>query len=208
MNIKIIDNFLDKEDFEELCSIELDEVNSDKIKVFHNEIYKNEIIKNSRIDKNFLKKLNEKYLIKGFEILRELNPNKVKLYEYSDFTLIQTGSHYKFPIHDDTPNKLLSGVIYIKPEVNKGTLFYKDKQGNEKKEIEWRQNRAVFFARSEKQSWHSYEGDKKSARVALIFNLMTTKIFDVAKYEDSNYLTTFLRFKINPYLYRFFNITL
>ncbi len=208
MNIKIIDNFLDKEDFEELCSIELDEVNSDKIKVFHNEIYKNEIIKNSRIDKNFLKKLNEKYLIKGFEILRELNPNKVKLYEYSDFTLIQTGSHYKFPIHDDTPNKLLSGVIYLKPEVNKGTLFYKDKQGNEKKEIEWRQNRAVFFARSEKQSWHSYEGDKKSARVALIFNLMTTKIFDVAKYEDSNYLTTFLRFKINPYLYRFFNITL
>ena len=208
MNIKIIDNFLDKEDFEELCSIELDEVNSDKIKVFHNEIYKNEIIKNSRIDKNFLKKLNEKYLIKGFEILRELNPNKVKLYEYSDFTLIQTGSHYKFPIHDDTPNKLLSGVIYLKPEVNKGTLFYKDKQGNEKKEMEWRQNRAVFFARSEKQSWHSYEGDKKSARVALIFNLMTTKIFDVAKYEDSNYLTTFLRFKINPYLYRFFNITL
>jgi len=131
-----------------------------------------------------------------------------RLYEYSDFTLIQTGSHYKFPIHDDTPNKLLSGVIYLKPEVNKGTLFYKDKQGNEKKEIEWRQNRAVFFARSEKQSWHSYEGDKKSARVALIFNLMTTKIFDVAKYEDSNYLTTFLRFKINPYLYRFFNITL
>ncbi len=208
MNIKIIDNFLDQEDFDKLCSIELEEINSDKIKVFHNEIHENEIIKNSRIEKNFLKKLNEKYLIKGFEILKELNPNKLKLYEYSDFTLIHTGSHYKFPIHDDTPNKLLSGVIYLKPKVNKGTLFYKDKRGNEKKEIEWKQNRAVFFSRSEKKSWHSYEGDKKSARVALVFNLMTTKIFDVAKYEDSNYLTTFLRFKINPYLYRFFNITL
>ena len=37
---------------------------------------------------------------------------------------------------------------------------------------------------------------------------MTTKIMDVAKCENSNFLTTYLRFKINPYLYRFLNITL
>ena len=208
MKIKIIDNFLDNEDFEKLCSIQLDEINSEQIQVFHNEIHNNEIIKNSKIDKSFLKKLNEKYLIKAFNILKELNPYKLDLYEYSDFTLIHTGSHYKFPIHDDTPNKLLSGVIYLKPKINKGTLFYIYLKGNEKREIEWKQNRAVFFVRSEKKSWHSYEGNKESARIALIFNLMTTKIMDVAKCENSNFLTTYLRFKINPYLYRFLNITL
>ena len=39
MKIKIIDNFLDNEDFEKLCSIQLDEINSEQIQVFHNEIY-------------------------------------------------------------------------------------------------------------------------------------------------------------------------
>ena len=45
--------------------------------------------------------------------------------------------NFKFPIHDDIPNKLLSGVIYIKPEKNSGTVFYKTKSGKGKKEIEW-----------------------------------------------------------------------
>ena len=87
MKIKIIDNFLDNEDFEKLCSIQLDEINSEQIQVFHNEIHNNEIIKNSKIDKSFLKKLNEKYLIKAFNILKELNPYKLDLYEYSDLLL-------------------------------------------------------------------------------------------------------------------------
>ena len=179
MKIKIIDNFLDAEDFEKLCSIQLDEINSDEIQVFHNEIHNNEIIKTSKIDKNFLIKLNEKYLIKAFDILKELEPYKFNLYEYTDFTLIHTGSHYKFPIHDDTPDKLLSGVIYLKPEINSGTLFYSSKDGQNEREIEWKQNRAVFFSRKEKETWHSYKGDGKSNRVALVYNLKTSKIKDV-----------------------------
>ena len=208
MNIKIIDDFLLKEDFEKLCKLELKRLKNNEIHVYHNEISGNKIIKNDLIEKDFLFHLNKKYTDRGLEILRELCPEKLNLYEYSDFTLIHTGSNYKFPIHDDTPNKLLSGVIYLKPEVNKGTFFYKDKEGNEKKEIEWKQNRAVFFARKEKKSWHSYEGDKNSPRIALVFNLMTTDISSVAKYEQTNFLSTYVRFKINPYLYRFFNFTI
>ena len=32
--------------------------------------------------------------------------------------------------------------------------------GKNKKEIEWLQNKAFFFSRSENYSWYSYEGDK------------------------------------------------
>ena len=65
--------------------------------------------------------------------------------------IIKSGKNYKFPIHDDTPNKLLSGVIYLYPEKNTGTLFYSDKKGSEKEIIDWKPNRAVFFtSRKEK----------------------------------------------------------
>ena len=41
-------------------------------------------------------------------------------------------------------------MIYLRPEKNSGTIFYKNKIGDEKKEVEWKQNRAVFFSRKEK----------------------------------------------------------
>ena len=78
------------------------------------------------------------YHNKAIKILKELYPEKVRLYKYSEFHIIETGSNYKFPIHDDTPNKLLSGVVYISPEDNKGTMFYSDKKGNDEKIIEWK----------------------------------------------------------------------
>ena len=65
---------------------------------------------------------------------------------------VVTSKNTKFPIHDDTPNKLLSGVIYLTPEENSGTIFYSSKKGENKKEIEWKQNRAVFFSRKEKKN--------------------------------------------------------
>ena len=66
----------------------------------------------------------------------------------------------------------------------------------------------VFFSREEKKTWHSYRGDGISNRTALVYNLMTTKIKDVCKIENSSYLSTILRYKINPYLYRFFKKTI
>ena len=119
--------------------------------VYHNKIDKSGKIEVAEcIEENLLKRLFQNYHEKALDILNELYPEKVNLYDYSEFHIIETGSNYKFPIHDDTPNKLLSGVIYLKPEKNTGTLFYKNKKGDDKKEIEWKQNRGVFFSRSEK----------------------------------------------------------
>ena len=115
----------------------------------------------------------------------------------------------KFPIHDDTFNKLLSGVVYLYPEKNIGTIFYNTKNGKDKNVIEWKINRAVFFSRIERETWHSYEADSTSDRITLIFNLMTKeknlkKVLDI---EKKNYFFGKLRYKINPYLNRYFGKT-
>ena len=115
-----------------------------------------------------------------------------------------TNKNSKFPIHDDTPNKLLSGVIYLHPEKNSGTSFYNDQKGSDKTVIKWKPNRAVFFSRKEKETWHSYEGDGMNDRIALIYNLMTNRIKDVYKIENKSFFWGNIRFKLNPYLFRYF----
>ncbi len=208
MDLKIIDNFLLKEDFDNLCKIKLINVNEDEIKVYHNKIFRDGKIEISEcINEVFLKRLFDNYNKKTLDILGDLCPEKLSLYEYSEFHIIETGSKYKFPIHDDTPNKLLSGVIYLAPEENSGTIFYSSKKGDNKNEIEWKQNRAVFFSRKEKKTWHSYEGNGRENRIALVYNLMTSKIKDVANIEKVGYLSSLLRYKLNPYFYRYFKKT-
>ena len=167
--IKILDDFLLKDDFKELCNLEIDKNIKRDFTVYHNEINNKEIIK-SVIDKNLLKRIHKNYHSKAIKILADLSPEKLDLYDYSDFTIIVTSKNSKFPIHDDTPNKLLSGVVYLSPEKNSGTIFYNDKNGSNKTVMNWKQNRAVFFSRKEKETWHSYEGDTKSNRVALVYN--------------------------------------
>ena len=98
----------------------------------------------STIDKSIVEKLHNNYHDKALNILQNLNKEKVGLYDYSDFTIIVTHKDSSFPIHDDTPNKLLSGVIYLSPEKNNGTYFYSDKKGSNKTLIEWKPNRGVF----------------------------------------------------------------
>jgi hypothetical protein len=208
MKIKIKDNFLNQHDFNYLCNLNLKKISSNEVAVYHNKISNNSIQLNECIDKEALINLNNNYHNKAIEILNELYPEKKDLYEYSEFHIIETGANYKFPIHDDTPNKLLSGVVYLYPEENNGTYFYKNKKGDEKKIIEWKQNRAVFFSRKERNSWHSYEGDGKSNRLALVYNLMTSNIKEVSKIEKKNYFITQARYKLNPYLYRFLKFTI
>ena len=193
MEIKIFDNFLNKEDFREIESLDLPLPKSDELKIVR-----------EFLSKESLNRLNDNYHQKAINLLKELCPEKIKLYDYSDFHLILTGKNYKFPIHDDTPNKLLSGVIYINPEKNSGTKFYVSKADKNGKEVEWKKNRAVFFSRKERETWHSYEGDKINTRVALVYNLMTNDVKSVCKIEKKSYLLSLLRFKLNTYFYRFF----
>ena len=208
--IKIFDNFLDAEDLKELSIYAKNLNNGQDIHVFHNEIDLNNKILHASIDKGLLIRLNKKYLEKGISILKELNEKKVSLIDYCDFSIIKTKKKIKFPIHDDTFNKLLSGVVYLYPEKNIGTIFYNTKDGKDKNVTEWKINRAVFFSRIERETWHSYEADNFNDRIALVFNLMTKeknlkKVLDI---EKKNFFIGKLRYKINPFLYRLFGKTI
>ncbi len=78
----------------------------------------------------------------------------------------------------------------------------------EKKLLTGKLIKLFFFSRTEGQTWHSYEGDKISNRIVLVYNLMTSKIKDVYRIEKENYFLGKFRYWINPYLYRFFKITI
>ena len=88
-SIKIVDNFLNKEDFNYLCTLHQDTNFENEFKVYHNEINNDRII-NSSIDHNFLKKIHNNYFSKAMSILNEICPEKTSLYDYSDFTIIKT----------------------------------------------------------------------------------------------------------------------
>ena len=83
-----------------------------------------------------------------------------------------------------------------------------EKKSSEKWSKEGKKNRAVFFARVKRETWHSYKGDGRSNRIVLVYNLMTKRIRDVFKAENKNYIYGTLRYKLNPYIYRFFKKTL
>ena len=204
--IKIVDDFLNEDDFNELCNLKIEKKSDEKFKMLHNEISGNEILKSS-IDEKLLIKLNKCHL-KAMEILKELSPEKFNLYDYSDFVLILTDKNAKFPFHDDTPNKLLSGVIYLIPEKNSGTIFSNNRKGTNSEKVDWKQNRAVFFSRKERETWHTYEGDGVSNRLALVYNLNSNRLKEVYKAEKKNYFYGNLRYKLNPYLYRFLKFTI
>ena len=150
--LKVIDSFLSKDDFIKLCNLKIDTDIKNDFQVYHNEVNNNGVIK-SVLDEELLMSIHKNYHAKAIEVLKELCPEKVSLYDYSDFTIIITSKNSKFPIHDDTPNKLLSGVIYLKPEKNSGTLFYNDNRGSDKTQIDWK-TMSVFFSRLEK-TWYS-----------------------------------------------------
>ena len=102
----------------------------------------------------------------------------------------------------------MSGVIYLQPKINTGTIFYKNKKGAGREEVEWKENRAVFFSRTERESWHSYQGNGISDRVALGFNLMTSNIKEVYKIEKKSYFLGNLRYKLNPYIFNYFKLVI
>ena len=66
-------------------------------------------------------------------------------------------------------------------------------------------NKALFFSRNENNSYHSYEGDGKTTRRALVYNLMTNDLKKVCLIQNINFYKVKIRDIINPYLQRIFN---
>ena len=211
-NWEIVDNFLSKEDFEKILSVIPDKITDDipdnAVKSYPHKIDKTNTASGNLLSEDLIKTLKNNYHEKALNILRKLNPKKVELYDFSEFSVVRSGKNAVFPIHDDTPDKILTGAIYLYPEKNIGTFFYSNKKGKDKRTVEWKQNRAVFFSRKERESWHSYESDGLSSRFVLTYKFKTKRLKDVFKVEDKSYLMGLFRFKINPYLFRYFNFTI
>ena len=68
-DIKVIDNFLDKNDYNELCNLRFDNNFQSEFKVYHNEINDDKIICSS-INENLLKRLHNKYFSKAMKIFK------------------------------------------------------------------------------------------------------------------------------------------
>ena len=198
--IKIIENFLTEQDFQEIISIKLDEVKDKEKKVYHNKIFKNGAIEPSCLNKETIQRLNDNYHSTAFQILKECSPEKSELYEYSEFHIVIAGKDYAYPIHTDSHNKLLSGVIYLAPKENYGTSLYSPNKKNVKN-IERKQNRGLFFSRTG-DTYHSYKSNGLSNRITLIYNLMTTDIKGVCKIEKSFYPYVLLKNLLGKFLFK------
>ena len=207
LKIEILDNFLIDEDLKDLQSINLGETPDKKMNVYVKKIDQNQV-SGDGMSEQTARRLHNKYHNKALSLLKNLNPAKAELYEYSEFGITDTGTNYKFPIHNDTPNKLLSGVIFLSPNESHGTKFYENKKGIGENSIEWKVNRAVFFSREENRSWHSFDNGQNGTRRVLIYNLMTKNVKAVCKVENINFYMVKFKHFINPYLYRFFKFVI
>ena len=178
---KVIDNFLNKDDFDFACSVKERDNLSKVERITDRNIIdlKGNVTESGWLGAKFIKKLYDTYNDRAIELLNELAPEKVKLIDYTYVENVQIGSHHMRRIHRDGEKNLLGIIIYIKPEINRGTFVYDHKISSEGKlptefdkknsiEIEWKPNRAFVFSRS-KESLHSFEGDKKSTRFTLYY---------------------------------------
>ena len=135
MKLKILENFLEKEDLDKIRQLNLEKINNNSIKVYHNKIYKNGETQGDCFTDKEIKGFHSKYHTKALNILKELNPLKVDLYDYSEFHIIETGAHCRFPIHDDTPDKLLSELFILDPIKIQEQFFMIIKKAMENKKL-------------------------------------------------------------------------
>ena len=129
---------------------------------------------NSPLSEEDIKDIHNTYHDQMINWLKELAPEKLKYYWYTELNVVNNGKDFVFPIHSDSRDKLLSVVIYIAPDINEGTWLYEDKSGKNPKQIEWIPNRAFVFSRND-NTWHSYKADGKQNRLALVYNLRSDK---------------------------------
>ena len=98
-NFKVIDNFLKQDHFEKLRDLQLEYNGPKTATVYRNIIDNNGGTDLSCLSENLIKTFYDEYTSIGLQILKELSPKKVELFDYSEFSIIETGKDYSFPIH-------------------------------------------------------------------------------------------------------------
>tara|TARA_B110000483_G_scaffold30631_2_gene37220 strand:+ start:2875 stop:3501 length:627 start_codon:yes stop_codon:yes gene_type:complete len=74
-----------------------------------------------------------------------------------------------YRIHQDISWKVLTSIVYISPEVNNGTRFYSNEQGDDMYEDPWKPNCGYIFCRTE-NSWHNFVNTSSDIRWVVMFN--------------------------------------
>ena len=177
----VIDNFFTQSEFDQLeANTKNLSYETDEVEVLETKVLKNGSAYGAGLEQSFAQKLDQKYRSHLIQLLEILAPKKVKCFDHSDFHLVRTPANREFKIHDDTPDKLLSTVIYISPENNHGTFVHSTKDDQTGGiEVPWKKNRAFIFSRKEKTTWHSYKSNTTNDRVCLVYNLKSNKISNV-----------------------------
>ena len=119
------------------------------------------------------------------EILKELNPRRIPLYDYTEVQIASTHKDTVYRMHTDSPDRLLTCVVYLKPESNTGTVMSVSENGPDIKTVEWKRNRAFIFSSIKDlnpvpkpgliQTWHRWQGDNLNSRHVLIIILRSDK---------------------------------
>ena len=166
----IEDNFLSQKHYNFLLNFYDQKVNDNNLLISKNKIWFDGKVE-GKLSKKYLIEFHNDYIKKLVSYLKKLAPERINSAKWLELNLVWTGKNYNFKIHEDSPNKLLSIVIYLSPKKNVGTILYSDNKGSDRTEVKWVQNRALIFARKEDITWHSYQGDGESTRYALVVNV-------------------------------------
>jgi hypothetical protein len=131
-------------------------------------------------------KLKEKYEPFLIEMMKKMNPEKAHLHDYTEIQVASTHKDTVYRMHTDNADKLLTCVVYLKPEANTGTVMSDAKNGKDLKVVDWKQNRAFIFSAMEGKSWHRWQGDKINTRHVLIFILRCEQSKVKGDFSDDN----------------------
>lgn len=160
----VIDNFFDKNEFENIRKELIGSVSSEKKKCTHSFAQSLhcgtiDIIKNPAYSKtfNFVSKKNIISFLEYFRYHRNVSDNWKYYWEIN-----QIRDSFKYPKHYERENKVLSMIVYVDAEDGNGTLLY-DENRKYVKEVDFVPNRALVFCGINNVTWHSY------------FNLMGTR---------------------------------
>jgi len=157
----IVDDFLPQELLDEVMEI----YNTYDITYTSTGVYSSSIREplNSQITE-----VAKEFINKAFNKLNISN-RKGSLEKIRNLLVFRT-PHHQYYIHVDSPEKLLSIVVYLVPTNADGTIIHNTDQSYSH-DIKWRVNRALAFVPSE-DTWHSIDSKVPTDRITLNISVM------------------------------------
>ena len=110
----------------------------------------------------------KEFINKAFSKLNTTN-RKGSLEKIRNLLVFRT-PHHQYHIHVDSPEKLLSIVVYLVPNQADGTSIHNIDQSYSH-DVEWKVNRALAFVPS-KNTWHSIDSKVSTDRITLNISVM------------------------------------